>query len=74
MKKLLRYFKLRNEIKKSNKKISEIQSELDFFYSFEVIETYSWFDCVNELKCMLSEEKKKLSGFEKEKELVFVRN
>ena len=39
MKKILRYFKLKNEIKKSNKKISEIQNELDFFYSFEVIET-----------------------------------
>lgn len=73
MKKLLRYFKLRNEIKKSNKKISEIQTELDFFYSFEVIETYSWFDCVYELKGMLSDEKKKLSGLEKEKDLVFAK-
>jgi len=73
MKKILRYFKLKNEIKKSNKKISEIQNELDFFYSFEVIETYSWFDCVYELKGMLSEEKQKLSGLEKEKGLVFAK-
>lgn len=73
MKKLLRYFKLKNEIKKSNKKISEIQTELDFFYSFEVIETYSWFDCVYELKGMLNEEKQKLSGLKKEKDLVFAK-
>ena len=73
MKKLLRYFKLKNEIKKSNKKISEIQTELDFFYSFEVIETYSWFACVYELKGMLNEEKQKLSGLKKEKDLVFAK-
>ena len=71
MKRIFKYFKLKHQIKKSNKRISEIQNELDFFYSFEVVETYSWFDCVNELKCMLSEEKKNLNALEKEKGLVF---
>lgn len=73
MKKILKYFKLRKEINKSKKLIESINKELDFLYSFEVIESWSWYDEVNELKCMLSEENKKLSGFEKEKKLVFMK-
>lgn len=73
MKKILKYFKLRKEINKSKKLIEAINKELDFLYSFEVVETNAWYDEVRDLKCMLSEETKKLSGFEKEKGLVFAK-
>ena len=64
---------LMKEIKKSKKLILEIEKDLEFLYSFEVIESWSWYDEVNELKSMLTEENKKLSGFEKEKKLVFMK-
>lgn len=73
MKKILKYFKLRKEINKSKKLIEAINKELDFLYSFEVVETNAWYDEVRDLKCMLNEETKKLSGFEKEKGLVFAK-
>ena len=71
MNKIIKFFELRKEIKKSKELIETINKELDFLYSFEVVETYAWFDEVRELKCMLNEENKKLSGLEKEKGLVF---
>ena len=55
------------EIKKSKKLILEIEKDLEFLYSFEVIESWSWYDELNELKSMLTEGNKKLNGFEKEK-------
>ena len=73
MKKIFNYFKLKKEIKKSKKAIETINKELDFYYSFEVVETNSWYDAVYELRHLLSEEKKKLSGLEKEKGLVFAK-
>lgn len=73
MNKFIKYLMLMKEIKKSKKLILDIEKDLEFLYSFEVIESWSWYDEVNELKCMLSEENKKLSGFEKEKKLVFMK-
>ena len=73
MNKIIEFFRLRKEIKKSKKLIETINKELDFLYSFEVVETSAWYDEVRDLKCMLGEETKKLSGFEKEKGLIFAK-
>ena len=72
MEKISKYCKLKKDIRNSKKKIFELKTELDFFYNFGVVETYSWFKCVFELKTMLNEEERKLSSLEKEMKIVLV--
>jgi hypothetical protein len=56
LKKIVRYIKLTSEIKEHEKVRDVHKKYLDFLYSFEIVETNSWFDDVNLAKSYIRTE------------------
>lgn len=67
-KKLSKIIFLNNSIRKSKKRLSELQKELDWYNEFEVIETYSWYEDTRTLGRAIDDEKENLKFLYSEKE------
>lgn len=68
MKRILKIFFLNKSIRKTKKRISELQKELDWYNEFEVIETYSWYEDTRALGRAIYDEKENLKFLYSEKE------
>ena len=73
LKKIVRYIKLTKEIKKLEKVRDVHKKYLDFLYSFEVVETYSWYDDVNLAKSYISTETAELEKLNTARDMLFGR-
>lgn len=73
LKKIVRYIKLTKEIKKHEKVRDAHKKYLDFLYSFEVVETYSWYDDVNLAKSYISTETAELEKLNTARDMLFGR-
>ena len=68
MKRILKLIFLNKSIKKSKKRLSTLEKELDWYNSFEIIETYSWFEDTRMLGRAIYDEKENLKFLYSEKE------
>ena len=68
MKRILKLILLNKSIRKTKKRLSELQKELDWYNSFEIIETYSWYEDTRTLGRAIYDEKENLKFLYSEKE------
>ena len=68
MKRILKLILLNKSIRKTKKRLSELQKELDWYNSFEIIETYSWYEDTRALGRAIYDEKENLKFLYSEKE------
>lgn len=66
-KKISKFFFLKNSIKKSKKRLSELKKELAWYNDFEVIETYSWHEETRALGRAIYDEEENLKFLYAEK-------
>ena len=70
MKRILKLILLNKSIRKTKKRLSELQKELDWYNSFEIIETYSWFEDTRTLGRAIYDEEENLKFLYAEKEKI----